>query len=264
MKSDERVIGIIQARLGSRRLPQKVMAPILDKPMIYHMVERLRSIKQISDVVIATFSDSTNIPLCNYAKSENITYYAGSENDLLDRFYNAGKINDASVIVKVNGDCPLIDPSLIEKSLEKYFEKEKKPDMVSNQISNTFPEGMQFSIINFNTLSNLWFNLKNTFWREFMNMYFIENQKDFSVIDIKNPIDLSNLRWTVDYYEDLEFVREVYENLYKTKKFFTMTDVLNLIEKKPKLTKINQKYSTKEGIQSYNKLKEKFIDNAKL
>lgn len=256
MEVNEKIIGVIQARFDSKRLPKKVLSDILGKPMIMHMVERLRHSTMLSNVVIATTNRDEDKPLCNFADNEGIPYYAGSENDIADRLFQTGKKFDATAIMKINGDCPLIDSSLIDNAIKKYLSVIPRPDFVTNSVINSFPEGMQYGLFNFKTLSEICDSVKDNFWREYIQMYFIENKNQFSVINIENNTDFSSLRWTVDYIEDLEFVRKVFENLYQNNNFFEMSDILSLIEKKPEIKSINKKYNSDLGLKTYEKLKE--------
>ena len=172
--------------------------------------------------------------------------------------YVNNKLDDGDIIVKINADCPLIDVKLVSDGLKKFCESKKKPDLVTNCVIETYPEGMQYGIFNFETISKIWTNVKNPFWREYIFRYIIENKSKFKVISMENSKNLSSMRWTVDYPEDLKFVKKVYEKLYSKNQFFSMNDVLEIIRKYPELEKINQKYSAKIGINSFEELKEKF------
>ena len=259
-----RIIGLVQARTNSSRLPKKVLAQIEGKPLVWHIVNRLKRVQKITDVVISTTNNDADKQLCRFAESENISYYAGSEEDILDRLYQTWKKFNASILVKVNGDCPLVDPTVIDRGLEMYLETKKTPDLVVNTIKNTFPDGMQFGIFNFHTLTNLWLEIRDKFWREFIYMYLVENRKIFKILNLENPTNLSHLRWVVDYPEDLEFVRQVYSHLYVQNPNFAMIDVLSLLEKKPHLTQINSKYIANASKIEYEKLKNKHEKNINL
>jgi len=252
-----RIIGLVQARTNSSRLPKKVLAQIGGKPLVWHIVNRLKRVQKITDVVISTTNNDADKQLCRFAESENIPYYAGSEDDILDRLYQTGKKFNAAILVKVNGDCPLVDPTVIDRGLEMYLEAKKTPDLVVNSIKNTFPDGMQFGIFNFQTLCKLWSEIRDKFWREFIYMYMTENPDRFEIINVENNRNLSNLRWVVDYPEDLEFVRQVYGNLYNQNPNFVTTDVLSLLEQKPDLMQINAKYAANTSKKEYENLKKK-------
>lgn len=255
-KYAERVIGVIQARMNSSRLPGKVMLDILGRPLVWHIVNRLRYVKTLSDVVISTTDKDSDKKLRQFAESENISYYAGSEDDILDRLYKTGKKFNATALVKINADCPLIDPEIIDTAIQRYLSTSPKPDLVANSVTNTYPEGLQFGIFNFKTLCKLWNSLTNAFWRGYVYMYIIENRNNYSVINIENKEDLSSLRWTVDYKEDLEFVREIYRNLYDSNKPFIMSDILTLLKANPEIQKINAKYNASIGKEEYKKLRD--------
>jgi len=256
LESNEKIIGVIQARLDSKRLPKKILSKVLDKPMILHLVNRLKHSKALSDVVISTTNRDIDKLLCEFADSEGIPFFAGSEKNIADRLYETGKKFNASGIFKVNGDCPLIDSSLVDKAVQKYLSFIPRPDLVTNSVVRTYPEGMQYGLFNLQKLSEICKTLKNNFWLEFVQMYIIENKDKFTVINIKNNENLSKLRWTVDYWEDLEFVRKVYENLYQKNKFFEMSDILTFLENNPQIGRINEKYSSDLGLKSYEKLKD--------
>lgn len=255
MNCNENIIGVIQARLSSTRLPKKVLADILGKPMIWHIVNRMKAIPSLSKIVISTTNNENDEPLREFAKSINIPFYAGSENDILDRLYQTGKKFNATALVKVNADCPLIDPDIIKTAIDQYCTVHPRPDLIENSIPNTFPEGLQFGIFNFITLSNLWHIVKDPFWREFIYMYIIENRTKYSVINIVNNENLSNMRWTVDYPEDLEFVRKIYANLYTKNNLFTLNDILLFLRQNPEIQKINSKCSS--SMELYEKLRDK-------
>ena len=257
LKSKEKIIGVIQARLDSNRLPEKVLSKILDKPMIFHLINRLRHSKALSDVVISTTDRDIDKPLCEFAKSEGIPFFAGSEKDIADRLYETGKKFNASGIFKVNGDCPLFDSSLADEAVQKYLSLVPRPDLVTNSVVRTYPEGMQYGLFNLQTLSVICKTLNNNFWREFVQMYIIENPDKFTVINIENKENLSKLRWTVDYWEDLEFVRNVYENLYQKNNFFGISDILTLVKNNPQIGRLNEKYTSDLGFKSYEKLKDR-------
>lgn len=251
------IILIIQARMDSSRLPKKVMAEILGKPLIWHMVQRLRKIPSVSEVVISTTTQKEDKQLIEFAESEGIKIVGGAVEDIIDRLYQTSKKFNPTVVVKVNADCPLVDPKLIEEGIQIFLKSSEKPDLVTNSLEDTYPEGMQFAIFDFHTLEKLWSTLEEPFWREYFFRYMIEYKENFKIIGMKHKDDLSSLRWTVDYKEDLDFVREIFHLLYEKNPFFTMEEILESIEKNPQLTEINKKYSSKIGVDDFNRLKEK-------
>jgi len=256
MAEKEKFVAVITARLDSTRLPGKVMADIEGRPLIWHIVNRLQHVPDISNVVIATTKNDYDKQLRDFAELENIPYYAGHELDITDRLFQSGKMFDATALVEINGDCPLIDPDLVEQGILKYKATNPKPNMVTNSVKRTFPEGMQYGIFKFQTIENIWHSLKDMFWREYVKMYMIEKRNIYSVISIENKTNLSSFRWTVDYKEDLEFVHQIYHHLYKKNNFFGTDEIFSLLKRKPELHQINSKYSSDIGINSYEKLRE--------
>jgi spore coat polysaccharide biosynthesis protein SpsF len=251
----EKIIAVIQARMDSTRLPGKVLADIEGKPLIWHIFNRLQKISSISEVVISTTNKSTDKPLIEFAKKENIAYFAGSQNDIIDRIYKTGEKFSCDVLVKINADCPLIDIKLIENGINLFISSKNKPDLVTNCVEETFPEGMQYSIFNFSIIKKIWLTLKESFWREYFYRFMLENKNDFSIINIKNEQDLSKLRWTVDYQEDLEFVKKIYNKLYTKNQFFGMNEIINVLKENPEIAKINEKYSSKIGMDLFKMYK---------
>lgn len=256
----EKIIAVIQARMGSTRLPGKVLADIEGKPLVWHIYHRLQKIPSISEIIISTTNNLKDKQLIEFAKNEKIQYFAGSEDDLIDRIYKTGKKFNCDIILKINADSPLIDINMIEKGINKFLTSKEKPDLVTNCVEETFPEGMQYAIFNFKTIENLWNTLNEDFWREFFYRFMIENKEKFFIINLKNYSDLSKLRWTVDYKEDLEFVKIIYKKLFPKNEFFGMSEILNLLDENPGIKKINEKYSAKIGINDFNSLKEEFTN----
>ena len=252
-----KVLGVIQARMDSKRLPGKVLKKIENKPLIWHIYKRLQNITEISEVVIATTNEDSDKPLRDFLVENKISFYAGSVNDVLDRLYNTGNKFQCDILVKINSDCPLIDSNLVQEGIKDYLRSNKKIDLVTNCVKETFPEGMQYAIFNFNSIIKLWKTIKDPFWKEYFFRYFLEKENKLSVKGIENSVNLSSLRWAVDYQEDLDFVRKVYEKLYQINPFFGIDEILNLLEAQPEITKINNKFSSKISLEEFNESKNK-------
>ena len=250
------IILVIQARMNSKRLPGKVLADVKGKPIIWHIYNRLKEIPNISQIVISTTDKSTDEPLKRFAEGEKIAYFAGSEDDLLDRIYKTGCEFECDVLVKINADCPLIDYKLIKDGIDRFYSSQEKPDLVTNCLEETFPEGMQFGVFNFQTIKKMWSSVKGNFWREYFYRFMLENKDKFFIINIKNQKDNSDVRWTLDEQEDLDFVREVFEKLYDRNPVFGMNDILELLSTEPQIAQINKKYSSKRGLNEFNNLKD--------
>ncbi len=237
-----KIIGIIQARMNSERLAGKVMLDIMGKPMIWHMYNRLKNSKLLSNVVISTGESVNNLSICEYAQNENIPYFSGSELDLIDRLYQTAIKFNATAIVRVTADCPLVDPQIIDQLISEFIKKHDDYDIITNCNTRTFPHGLDVEIYSINILKKLWQEIKEPQLREWFPLYIEKNLTKFRILNIKNSIDESSLRWTVDYPEDFEFIKKIYENLYNENTIFGMNDVLNLLKIKPNLSQINSKY----------------------
>jgi len=237
------IVAIVQARMTSERLPGKVLMNILGKPVLWHVVTRLNGSELIEKVVVATTTNETDIPIIRFCDEMGIGVYAGSEENVLDRYYKAASHFSATVIVRMTADCPLIDPKIVDRVIQHYLENKDKFDYVSTNHPTTFPDGLDTEAFSFEALEKAWKNAKKQYEREHVTPYIWDQPEKFRIGNVENDEDLSATeRWTLDYEEDLEFVRAIYANLYKEGKIFGMEDVLKLLKKKPELRDINKKY----------------------
>lgn len=246
MESKERIIAVVQARMGSKRLPDKVMMPILERPMLWHIVSRLKHSTLLDETVVATTEKDKDRPISEMAEKYDFPCYAGKEEDLLDRFYQTAKMFNASAIVRITADCPLVDPALVDKVINVFLKN--KYDYVSNaRPTPSLPHGMDAEIFSFSLLERLWREIGNAVEREWFTPVISNNPDKYSIFCIKNDIDLSYLRLTVDYPEDLELVRFIYSRLYAEGRAFSLDDVLALASSNKGMFEINKKYNEKEG-----------------
>ncbi len=234
--------------MGSRRLPGKVLAEIVGRPMTWHIVTRLRQAELLENVVIAVPDEGRDEPIRRFASAEAIQYYAGSESDMIDRLYQTALAFGAEAIVRVTGDCPLVDPEVVDRLVEAYLADEGEVEYVSNVRPPTFPHGLGAEVYPTSTLQRLWNDITDPFYREWFPVYFWERESQFVTCNIHHPEDLSHLRWTVDYPEDLEFVRRVYEALYTEGGAFSMAEVLELLASRPEFGAINSMYPCDNGV----------------
>jgi spore coat polysaccharide biosynthesis protein SpsF (cytidylyltransferase family) len=235
---------IIQARTGSSRLPRKVLSKIQSKSMIWHVINRVKKVKNVDQIILATSTNPSDNSLVKIAEKENILAFTGSTNDVLDRYYQASLKFTADPIIRITGDCPLIDPQVITKMLD-FFQHEKY-DLISNNINPTFPDGLDASIFSFNALKQAWKKSNLQSEREHVVPYITKNKKSFKIFSYENSKNLSNYRWTVDEKNDLNFVRKIY-HLMKPKTIFYTNDILKILKQNPKLLTINSSISRDEG-----------------
>ncbi|MCF7917298.1 MAG: glycosyltransferase family protein [Candidatus Omnitrophica bacterium] len=238
-------IAIIQARMGSTRLPGKILKDIKGRSMLWHVVDRVDYSNLIDKIVIATTEDKEDDKIENFCKTNNVYFYRGNQEDVLDRYYQTAKNYQADLIIRITSDCPLIDPCIIDKAITHYLDNEEKADYVSNTLERTYPRGMDVEVFPFRALEIAWQKAKEEYQREHVTPYIYENPDTFNLSCIKNENDLSYLRLTVDEEKDLELVREIYKKLYQKYNIFYLKDILGLFKKYPELELINKEVKQK-------------------
>jgi len=231
------VAAFIQARVGSTRLPGKILADIAGKPLLAHVINRVNASKTIDSIVITTTTRQEDNPVRELASAQGVKYYSGNIDDVLDRFYQAALQFPADIIVRITSDDPFKDPEIIDK-ITSYLINHKKLDYVSNTIEPTYPEGLDVEAFRFRALECAWKKARLPSEREHVTPYIWKNPDKFAIKNIKNSVDYSHLRWTIDFYEDLCFAREIYDRL-SDRGIFLMQDIIETIRNEPDLAKIN-------------------------
>jgi spore coat polysaccharide biosynthesis protein SpsF len=237
-KDDEEIVAIVQARMGSTRLPGKVMASIVEKPMLWHIIERVKKSKLIDDVLIATTLNKEDDVIECFSAQNRIGCFRGSENDVLDRYYQVAKVNEIRHIVRITADNPFQDPHVNDEVIKIYLEN--NVDFVSNVVEKTYPNGLNVEVFSFQALEKAWKEARTPYEREHVTQYIFLNPTKFKVINVRyDGENLSHLRWTVDTEEDLTFARTVYQKLYQRERMFYMDDILKLLREYPNLLYID-------------------------
>ncbi len=233
-----RIIAIIQARMGSSRLPNKVLKDIEGKPLLQHVVERISLSKLVDDIVIATSTNPKDDKVYEFAKRNNINVFRGSENNVLDRYYKAAKKFRAKTIIRITGDCPLICPEIIDEIVREY--QKSNFDYVSNTLLLTYPDGCDVEVFKFKALEKAWRECKDPVSREHVTTY-MRSSGRFKIKNFENnqPVDPNEYKWSVDTQKDLDFVRQVYKHLYKGSHNFYMEEILKFLQEHPEIRKIN-------------------------
>lgn len=249
------IVAIIQARMNSTRLSGKVLRTIENEPMLYHVINQVRYSKLIKDVIIVTTTMSQDDVIVEYCKKNDIKYFRGSSEDLLDRYYKCAKKFGIDPIVRITSDCPLIDPKVVDKAITKF--SKGSFDYVANNLekhngkwdnsSCNFPQGMTVEVSSFKALKHAWKEAKKPSEREHVFPYIQFNPKLFSVSNFKYHRDLSFIRCTVDRLDDLKFVIELFKRFSKNKKFIEIKDIVKIVRKEPELVKMNNKIAFDEG-----------------
>tara|TARA_B100000686_G_C16754422_1_gene954551 strand:- start:663 stop:1430 length:768 start_codon:yes stop_codon:yes gene_type:complete len=248
---EKKILIIIQARIGSSRLPGKVLKKILGKPILWHIVKRLKSIKN-KKIIISTSKNIKDKKIVNFCKKNNLNYFIGDEKNVLDRFYKTAKKFKAKNIVRITGDCPLIDSKIINKLVKLYFSKNydhvgvATGAGVNNIRLNKFPDGLDAECFNFKTLEKAWLNAKTISEKEHVTPYIWKRKKKFKVGILESKKNYSNFRWTLDNKDDFKLIKILYKNLYNKNKNFYMDDIVKYFKKNPQISNLNKKYVGKE------------------
>jgi spore coat polysaccharide biosynthesis protein SpsF len=254
-----KTVAIIQGRMGSSRLPGKVLAQIAGQPMLQHVIERARRARTVEAVVVATSSDPADDPIADFCASLSVPCSRGSLHDVLDRYYQAAQAQHAGVVVRITADCPMIDPELIDATV-KLVTASRAPnqvDFAANRLpppfQRTFPIGLDVEVCTFAALQRAWQESSETFHREHVMPYLYQDvrlsrsdaylsigvsPRGFNIALLNHEPDYGSLRWTVDTPADLIFVREVFARL-SAKPGFNWAAVLELLQQEPELAKIN-------------------------
>jgi glutamate-1-semialdehyde 2,1-aminomutase len=238
-----KVVALVQARMGSTRLPNKVMKPISGIPMIELLLSRLSQAKEVSQIVVATSVDVRNQVLVNHVQKLGYACEQGSENDVLDRFLQAARKHQANVVVRITGDCPLVDPGLVDEVIQHF--RAANVDYFSNINPATYPDGLDVEVFTAKALEQASLETSKFFDREHVTPYLRESGR-FNIASMQYSQDLSALRWTVDEPTDFAVIEKVFQYFYP-RIDFTWREVLNLQQQQPQLFTINQHLIRNEG-----------------
>ena len=233
-----RVIGIIQARMGSTRLPGKTLIDICGKPLLEHVLDRIQKSTKIDKIVIATTDNIEDKPIVDFSARRGISCFCGSEEDVLDRYYQCAKLYKGDIIVRITADDPFKDPEVADLIIEEILQDDKL-DYVSNTIRLTYPEGLDIEVFRFRALEKAWQEATSVLDREHVTPYIWLHPNLFKLKNIEYKKNLSHMRWTLDTPDDLVMTKAVYKELYKKGGLFLMKDVLDLMEKHPEIEELN-------------------------
>ncbi len=240
------MLGIIQARTSSSRLPGKVLLPLLGKAMLSRQIERLKRARAIDRLIVATSEDATDDAVAMLAEGAGIGCWRGSLDDVLDRFAGAARANAAQHVVRLTGDCPLADPEVVDAVIATYHRS--GADYASNVNPPTYPDGLDVEVMSRAALERAWVEAQRPSEREHVTLYIHQHPELFKLVNHPAPRDLSALRWTVDNEEDFSFVTEVYGALLPQKPNFGMNDILELLFRQPDLILGNAHIERNEGL----------------
>jgi len=244
--AEMKTVVIIQARMGSSRLPGKVLMPLGGKPSVQQVIERARLIRGVDEVVLATSTASIDDPLVAFCNSAGVPVVRGSEDDVLDRYYQAAKAARADVVIRITGDCPLLDPVESAKVLEAF--RSSGADYVSNVHPPTLPDGLDTEVFCFQALETAWKQATKKSEREHVTLFISTNPELFRIESISNPVDWSGHRWTLDEERDYRMLSAVYDELALRGEFGTLAEVINILRDRPEIARLNGSIERNEGL----------------
>lgn len=234
-----KVIATVEARMASTRLPGKTMKPLLGKPVLHRVIERIRRAGRVEDVVVATTVNPADEVIVDYCRREGIPHHRGSEEDVLGRVIETAQRRGGDVIVQLGADCPFYDPALIDQLVEIYLGGGW--DYVANDMTLTFPEGVDAHVVARRTLEEVAAKTSRPQDRDDVPRYIWEHPAEYRIFNLQAPAALHapHVRLTLDYPEDFELTEAIYAALYPRNPDFSTLDVLRLLEERPALANIN-------------------------
>jgi glutamate-1-semialdehyde 2,1-aminomutase/spore coat polysaccharide biosynthesis protein SpsF len=249
------VVAIVQARMSSTRLPGKVLADVAGHPMLWHLIQRLRRSRLLSQIVVATTENPSDDVIVRLCESMGVVCFRGSESDVLDRYYQAARAMSAHTVVRITSDCPLIDPVVVDKVIQRFLDS--NCDYVSNSLRYTYPNGLDTEVFSFAALERAWREATRSSDREHVTPFL--KRETLRIANVENEAPLGDLRWTVDESADLEFVRRVFVAL-SGHETFGMQEVLDLVKQHPEIQGLNDSILSNEGY--YRSLYEEAVASA--
>lgn len=242
-----KTVAIIQARMGSSRLPDKVLMPVLGKPLLAWMLRRVSACPEVNEIVVATTTQHRDDVIAEFAKAAGCKVYRGSENDVLDRYYQAASTLTPDAVVRLTADCPLLDPTVLGTLIREF--QACKLDFISNSepLPSSWPDGMDISIMSFKALQKAWQESKKPSEREHVTFYFWNNPDMFKCLRIDHVPDWSKYRLTIDYPEDFLLLKDVIEHFGQPDPSkvdrVTMDAIIAYLDSKPDIFALNNNYT---------------------
>lgn len=226
---------LVQARMGSERFPGKVLKESVGKPLLDHLIERLKQVKNVDSILVVTSNEVKDQPIVDLCDTLKVKVFRGNEENVLERYYYAAQMESPETIVRITADCPLIDPQIIDDVL--HFYKMGNFDYASNTLNPTFPRGMDVEVFSKKTLEDTFRRAKMPAEKEHVTYYMYHHPEHFKLGSYEQPFNSSEYRLTVDTPADFELINKIFESLYP--KPFKLSDILNLLKEHPDWTKIN-------------------------
>lgn len=240
-----KIVCTIEARMSSTRLPGKVLMKVSGFTFLEHIIKRLSVVKLIDEIVIATSINSKDDKIVELAKSRKFKFYRGSEDDVMSRVLNASKMESADIIVEITGDCPMIDPRIVEQMINIFLKNDV--DYVSNARYRSYPDGMDVEVFSYKALKKSSLITNDVKDREHVTLHIQNNPKLFSSINVVAPPELfwPDLGLTLDELSDYKFIKVIIDHLFKKNPYFSCGEIISFLKKNRELLEINNKVKRK-------------------
>lgn len=234
-----RTVAIVQARMGSTRLPGKALVDICGTTMLSRVVERTRRARLLDETIVATTTSRLDDAITRECSQLGVPVFRGSEEDVLDRYYRAAAEYKAESVVRITADCPLIEPQIVDRVVSEFLHRQPEIDYASNVLpERTFPRGLDSEVIRLDALEKAWHQTEDPACREHVTLYIERNPQLFHIHGVSNETNYSQMRWTVDTPEDLAFVRQIYGSFGHDR--FSWQEVLDALERHPEWMEVNK------------------------
>lgn len=233
--------------MSSERLPGKVLKEVLERPLLEYELERLKRVQSVDEIIVATTVNHSDDLIAELCRRFSVFCFRGSEWDVLARFRAAARSRQADVVVRVSADCPLIDPEIVQKTLDFYLKNRLRYDYVSNILKRTYPRGMDCEVFSFQTLDETFAEAALKTDREHVTSFIYARPERYRLGGVTNDLDESHNRWTVDTQEDFDLIQKIISALYPSNPAFVLADILRLLSEKPEWRKINRHVRQKAG-----------------
>ena len=237
------IVAIVQARMGSSRLPGKILADLGGQPALRHVLDRLGSATRVESIVVATTRHRPDDAVEDFCKSFGYRCFRGSEEDVLDRYFQAARLSRASTIVRITADCPLLDPGVVDGLLGHFLANE----LDYCNTSAEFPDGLDCEALSMDALEAAWREASLPSEREHVTPFVKKHPERFRLGEYPCPEAWGRYRWTLDEEDDLRFLREVFARLQRPGRRIRTRDVVELLQREPHLFEINSRFQRNEG-----------------
>ena len=241
-----RITAIIQARMGSTRLPAKVLKDIAGQSMLARVCRRACRAATIDEVVVATTTEPADEVVADECDRLGVACFRGSEDDVLDRYHHAAKRHGADAVVRITADCPLIDPNVVDRVVRRFLAA--RPDYASNTLTRTWPRGLDTEVFSTDALAHAHREATEPYERVHVTPYLYQHRERFRLLPVTCGEDLGALRWTVDSAEDLQFVRAIYDRLGDNA--FSWREVLHVLAADPGIARLNERVRQKDLVEA--------------